>query len=246
MAAGPFALAQEAAKHAHEKLVLGYVEAKLQRAAEATRIRASAAYEAAVTAHDYTAQQALFAGLPNPEEAFRERFEAGCIQFAGTPGEALFLGWLLENIYPPRGEASKYAVALVARHATHEIWKSLAPNAVHYFGKDPTKELARLLAESPFEQVRAWIRYSQSKQVLRSRASTKLQRDAARSEQQNILKEYPDSVPGMRIGAEQFEKTRLQVGMVSPEINGLDTDGNALRLTDYRGKVVLLDFWGDW
>ena len=33
---------------------------------------------------------------------------------------------------------------------------------------------------------------------------------------------------------------------VAPEIAGADLDGVPLRLSDYRGKVVLLDFWGDW
>jgi hypothetical protein len=32
----------------------------------------------------------------------------------------------------------------------------------------------------------------------------------------------------------------------APEIAGEDLDGVPFRLSDYRGKVVLLDFWGDW
>jgi hypothetical protein len=35
-------------------------------------------------------------------------------------------------------------------------------------------------------------------------------------------------------------------GPVAPEIVGDDLDGVPLRLSDYRGQVVLLDFWGDW
>ncbi len=31
-----------------------------------------------------------------------------------------------------------------------------------------------------------------------------------------------------------------------PEINGRDMDGNAFKLSDYRGKVIMVDFWGDW
>ena len=37
-----------------------------------------------------------------------------------------------------------------------------------------------------------------------------------------------------------------EVGMEAPEITGLDLDGVEFNLSDYRGKVVLLDFWGDW
>jgi hypothetical protein len=38
----------------------------------------------------------------------------------------------------------------------------------------------------------------------------------------------------------------LRVGMVVPEIKGPDLDGKQFKLSDYRGKVVLLDFWGNW
>jgi|GEM_PF-1801395 len=38
----------------------------------------------------------------------------------------------------------------------------------------------------------------------------------------------------------------FEVGNMAPEIRGQDVDGVAFKLSDYRGKVVLLDFWGDW
>jgi hypothetical protein len=34
-----------------------------------------------------------------------------------------------------------------------------------------------------------------------------------------------------------------KVGSPAPEIQGVDADGVAFKLSDYRGKVVLLDFW---
>ncbi len=38
----------------------------------------------------------------------------------------------------------------------------------------------------------------------------------------------------------------LDVGMRAPEIEGLDTNGRPMRLREYRGAVVVLDFWGHW
>ena len=35
-------------------------------------------------------------------------------------------------------------------------------------------------------------------------------------------------------------------GSLAPEIQGNDLDGASFKLSDYRGKVVMLDFWGDW
>jgi hypothetical protein len=37
--------------------------------------------------------------------------------------------------------------------------------------------------------------------------------------------------------------TSLSRGKPAHDIYGCDADGQALRLSDYRGKVVLLDFW---
>ena len=38
----------------------------------------------------------------------------------------------------------------------------------------------------------------------------------------------------------------LEIGAVAPDIEGEDVDGARLKLSDYRGKVVVVDFWGDW
>ncbi|MAQ77534.1 MAG: hypothetical protein CMM19_00120, partial [Rhodospirillaceae bacterium] len=47
-------------------------------------------------------------------------------------------------------------------------------------------------------------------------------------------------------GREKFKIEHLSVGGIAPEIIGEDIAGKPIKLSDYRGKVVLLDFWGDW
>jgi hypothetical protein len=37
-----------------------------------------------------------------------------------------------------------------------------------------------------------------------------------------------------------------RIGQVAPDISGVDIQGLPLKLSDYRGKVVVLDFWGNW
>jgi hypothetical protein len=36
------------------------------------------------------------------------------------------------------------------------------------------------------------------------------------------------------------------VGQFAPDIEGEDLQGNRLCLSDHRGRVVVLTFWGDW
>jgi len=44
----------------------------------------------------------------------------------------------------------------------------------------------------------------------------------------------------------KFMVSALSVGQVAPDIAGRDLDGVPFKLSDYRGKVVLLTFSGDW
>jgi len=37
-----------------------------------------------------------------------------------------------------------------------------------------------------------------------------------------------------------------KVGKLAPEIEGKDLEGRKFKLSDYRGKVVMLDFWASW
>jgi hypothetical protein len=46
-----------------------------------------------------------------------------------------------------------------------------------------------------------------------------------------------------RADMELFEIRSLRVGKEAPDIEGLDQDGKRFTLSEYRGKVVLLDFW---
>jgi hypothetical protein len=48
---------------------------------------------------------------------------------------------------------------------------------------------------------------------------------------------------GERANTELFELRHLSVGKLAPDIEGDDQDGKRFKLSDYRGKVVLLDFW---
>jgi len=51
---------------------------------------------------------------------------------------------------------------------------------------------------------------------------------------------------GEQAKVELYELRFLSIGKVAPEVEGEDADGKKFKLSDYRGKVVLIDFWGNW
>lgn len=61
-----------------------------------------------------------------------------------------------------------------------------------------------------------------------------------------LIERWPDSPEAQRILGSRFAEERLQVGMLAPDFAGKDVDGREIRLSSYRGRVVVLDFWGFW
>ncbi len=70
---------------------------------------------------------------------------------------------------------------------------------------------------------------------------------------QKTIEKYGDvKLPGRTLTLEKyaratlFELRFLQIGKQAPDIEGEDLDGAKIKLSDYRGKVVLLVFWTSW
>jgi AhpC/TSA family len=68
---------------------------------------------------------------------------------------------------------------------------------------------------------------------------------------ETVEKDYADvKYSNLKLGEaaqrELFELRNLAIGATAPNIAGEDIDGKKFSLADYRGKVVVLDFWGNW
>src|SRR5262245_32876196 len=55
-----------------------------------------------------------------------------------------------------------------------------------------------------------------------------------------------DGTVGVKAESDLFEMRHLAVGKEAPDIEGEDQEGKKFKLSDYRGKVVLLDFWSEY
>lgn len=68
---------------------------------------------------------------------------------------------------------------------------------------------------------------------------------------ERVVKEYakiesPRGTLGEAADSALYELRFLAIGKPAPAIEGEDIDGAKFALADYRGKVVVLDFWGHW
>jgi hypothetical protein len=63
---------------------------------------------------------------------------------------------------------------------------------------------------------------------------------------QHVEKTYPQTKAGKRATGFIFEAQRLQIGMKAPDFAGQDVEKRDLRLSDFKGRVVAVIFWGHW
>jgi peroxiredoxin len=73
---------------------------------------------------------------------------------------------------------------------------------------------------------------------------TSIQEAAVLEHLGNVQRAHPQSAA--IVDKARYMVSSLTIGKVAPDIVGEDLDGNQLKLSEYRGKVVLLVFSGDW
>jgi hypothetical protein len=108
--------------------------------------------------------------------------------------------------------------------------------------------LKKLIEKSPHKNVQAAAMFVLASSVIENRgmAGDSVSRDDAMKMLRELTEKYAETRYGKRAGGYIFEAENLQIGMTAPDIEGEDENGAKFKLSDYRGKVVVLDFWGFW
>ncbi|HMC89988.1 MAG TPA: hypothetical protein VKI17_10595, partial [Gemmataceae bacterium] len=109
------------------------------------------------------------------------------------------------------------------------------------------KHLRTLYAKNPSDDIRHQAKFSLAS-VLKNKDAAS-QPEAEKLFQSVIEELGKNAAKNPIVQQAQAELDDMKVrglGRPAPEIAGNDLDGKAFKLSDYKGKVVLLDFWGFW
>jgi peroxiredoxin len=251
---------------ARERAALGRYRDVIDRATgEAMRLaRVHAQEPLAADALRFVAKagQAGRMGDPRPHESAAQALKILRRDHVGAPGMGEFCEEILMNTHDPVAESLIRGV--LERHPDHDQ-RGLACHALAVFIRQQAAEIRWLLGrtvdrdareESPddarksFED--AWGKDVVDRYLMRDPEALDAEADALL---ERVIAEF-GSVPhgfgtkpstlAALADAELFEHRDLAVGKAAPEIEGKDHEGVAFRLSDYRGRVVLLTFSGNW
>jgi hypothetical protein len=195
---------------------------------------------------------------PEKFAAVKAEYEAFAKANAGTEPALEAKLFLLQQTWWERekgtmnASAAKLVDEILAEYPRSPLlWRIVGSQFV--LAADKKREVfAKLATESPHDAVKAEALLGLAMLDRRSKDDTAKAAAAARLDE--LSAKYGKVLRrGVTPYAEIAESIRsphdpkdLETGKAAPEIVGRDLDGRPMKLSDFRGKVVVLDFWGDW
>jgi len=193
-------------------------------------------------------------------KAFKPKYEALAAKYPGTEADLSARLWLMGQTWwismENRGKEGQEAMNAAAGALADGILKDFAesprlaeiPLAYYVFSSAQREQIFTQLKEkSPHREVQAAGLFGLATMKTRTAPDEGRRLFAALKQDYGSLA-YRATTYGTMADAytNVHAQTALEVGRAAPEIEGVDHEGKPLRLSDFRGKVVLLDFWGDW
>jgi hypothetical protein len=188
-----------------------------------------------------------------PGKGFIPEFRTLAEEARGTETAAKAWLWVLRLIENDPKEASEVIELLLSEHMQSPAMGELAGElryAAHEHGEARVIEALRaIVAESPHERVRANSLFTLGAVLLESKIPEN--KSEGRDCFEAVVTEYGSVAYGnstYKAAAEGYlyELANLQIGMAAPDFETVDENGAKWRLSDYKGKVVVVDFWGFW
>jgi len=178
-----------------------------------------------------------------------ERAQAAAKDYAGTDDAVQFLVFVVRNS-GGKGEALTIAIETLAeKHLDHEALAQIAPqfgSLGRMVGEEKAPPLLDRFAKSANADVRGWAAYARHKKTIEEADRSGDAYRSTKAELQKAAELAKDARLKNEITSAIEIREKFSVGLIAPDIEGQDLDGVSFKLSDYKGKVVFLDFWGDW
>lgn len=164
------------------------------------------------------------------------------------------LSWVLQR--QRSGKQFDRALDLIAKHhVTHKNIVRVTSGLLRSQSKKASKFLEAVMKKHPDKTVKGQISITLAAKLKRTaemEGDLKLYAKAEKA-YENAAAEYgsvrvPRSGTVAKASADALKDMRgpRALGKIAPEIEAEDLDGETFKLSEYRGKVVLIDFWGNW
>lgn len=199
--------------------------------------------------------------LPDFQVAARQIF-AIVDQHPGDPASLDGLVWIIQTANELQSREARHhretAFHKLEAYVTKSEFLNACPTLMRSATPAGDKLLERAIKNSREDDVRGLaalaLGFSLAKQSEEAPLGSKAQLDlgqAAEFQLDRVTKEfanlvYRESTLGEMAKAELHRIRALAKGRAAREIEGVDLNGQSLKLSEFRGKVVLLDFWANW
>lgn len=239
---------QSSAQALHDQLTAQLKKEDMAYRQASAALRNSEAYKKARADKDSKKLRELRSGLKMPDRpAYAKRAMEAAAKFDGE-GAVKLLGWAAINGRDPKIVRDVVAKIEAYHMKTEGLIDLLEKGRVlsRPLGKEGADAfLTKVIDQSPHDVAKAWAYYWKSVAYTGRGASEEMRAKGAELSAQ-AEKLAGDHWLGDKIRGPKFKAEKLQTGLVAPNIVGEDIDGVKFELEDYRGKVVVLDFWGFW
>lgn len=200
-------------------------------------------------------KEATAAGKPVAAISMRPDFaplvvkaKEGAAAFAGTDDAVPFLLFVVQN-GGNKDDMVEALDTLTSKHVDHaglaELGQMIAflPRIVP---ADKAATFTERLGKSANADVRAWTLLAKHQETIEKADRDGDAYKTAKAELQKAAGLAADARLKGEIQSAIDTREKFGMGNTAPDIEGKDLDGVAFKLSDYKGKVVFLDFWGDW
>jgi hypothetical protein len=185
---------------------------------------------------------------------FKALFEAFAAKHAGTEEALTAKLWVLQNVgwlrEKGRAEATRLAEEIVAEYPKSKQIGKISEWPFLFTAKKLEGYLEKMFENSPHDEVKGAALLGLARLARRNGTAG---REKAAEMLKTVKEKYGDipfrfTTCGRMADAllNPYKPEDLEVGKKAPELEGMLVDGKKIKLSDLKGKVVVLDFWGDW